>query len=90
MNTTVINIRTEAELKEEAKKIAGELGMSLSTVINVFLKQFVRRKGLSVSLKETPNDFLKERIKETKEEIREGKISPAFDNAKDAIEWLNR
>ena len=90
MNTTVINIRTEAELKEEAKKIAGELGMSLSTVINVFLKQFVRRKGLSVSLKETPNDFLKERIKETKGEIREGKISPAFDNAGDAIEWLER
>lgn len=90
MNTTVINIRTEAELKEEAKKIAGELGMSLSTVINVFLKQFVRRKGLSVSLKETPNDFLKERIRETKEEISEGKISPAFDNAKDAIEWLKR
>lgn len=90
MNTTVINIRTEAELKEEAKKIAGELGMSLSTVINVFLKQFVRRKGMSVSLKETPNDFLKERIRETKEEISEGKISPAFDNAKDAIEWLKR
>jgi DNA-damage-inducible protein J len=90
MNTTVINIRTEAELKEEAKKIAGELGMSLSTVINVFLKQFVRRKGLSVSLKETPNDFLKERIRETKGEISEGKISPSFDNAGDAIEWLNR
>jgi len=86
MNTTVINVRTEAELKEEAKKIAGELGMSLSTVINVFLKQFVRRKGLSVSLKETPNDFLKERMREA----RGNEKSPAFDNAKDAIEWLNR
>jgi DNA-damage-inducible protein J len=90
MNTTVINIRTEAELKEEAKKIAGDLGMSLSTVINVFLKQFVRRRGLSVSLKETPSDFLKEKMKESKMELKEGKVSPTFDNASDAIEWLNR
>ena len=50
MNThTIINVKTDKKLKVEAKKVAAELGVPLSTVINAFLKQFVRDKEITLS-----------------------------------------
>lgn len=46
MKDTVINIKTKKELKENAQKTARELGLSLSAVLNAYLKQFVRSKAV--------------------------------------------
>ena len=90
MNTAVINIRTEVGVKNEAKKIASNLGMSLSTAINLFLKQFVRTRGMAVSLEETPNAYLRKILKEAEKNIGDGRVSGSFDDAEDAIKWLRR
>ena len=42
MNGTTITFRTEPELKQEATMLFGKMGMSLSTALNVFMKQAVR------------------------------------------------
>ena len=47
---TVINIKTDREVKKDAQKIAGDLGLSLSAVINAYLKQFVRNKEVYFGL----------------------------------------
>ncbi len=47
---TVINIKTEKEVKQNAQKLARSLGFSLSAVINAYLKQFVRNKAVSFSI----------------------------------------
>lgn len=50
MNThTILNIKTDKKLKEEARKVSGELGLPLSTVVNAFLRQFVRDKEITFS-----------------------------------------
>ena len=50
MNThTILNVKTDKKLKAEAKKVSEELGVPLSTVINAFLKQFVRDKEITLS-----------------------------------------
>jgi len=49
-NTTVINIKTKKELKASAQKIAGDLGLSLSAIINGYLRQFVRNKAAYFSI----------------------------------------
>lgn len=41
---TVINIKTDKEVKKNAQKVASDLGFSLSAIINAYLKQFVRNK----------------------------------------------
>src|SRR3989339_1771816 len=41
---TVINIKTDKDIKELAQKTAGDLGLSLSALINAYLRQFVRTK----------------------------------------------
>ncbi len=43
---TVINIRTEKRVRDEAKKVFSKIGLSTSAGINMFLHQVVAEKGL--------------------------------------------
>ncbi len=47
---TVINIKTEKEIKNNAQKLAKEMGFSLSAIVNAHLRQFIRNKELCVSV----------------------------------------
>ncbi len=47
---TIINIKTDKDVKRHAQRVAEELGLSLSTVINVYLRQFVRNKEIHLSI----------------------------------------
>ncbi len=47
---TLVNIKTDKEVKEKAQRVAKELGLPLSTVINVYLKEFVRSREVTFSL----------------------------------------
>ena len=55
MNTTLM-IKTDARLRDEAREIAKELGVPLTTIVNSLLKQFVREKKFSVSVEPSPSD----------------------------------
>lgn len=44
--TSAINIQIDSETKREATKILNELGLSMSTAINLFLRQVIKRDGL--------------------------------------------
>ena len=47
---TVINIKTEKDVKQSAQALAEKLGLSLSAVINVYLRQLVRDRAVNVSV----------------------------------------
>ena len=46
MKSVNVTIRVDEELKKQADSLFGELGMSLSTAFNVFLKQSVREQRM--------------------------------------------
>ena len=50
METTNLNIRTDREVKLEAEKIFEELGLSMTTAINIFLRQTIRENGMPFAL----------------------------------------
>ena len=50
MKTAVINIKTDTEVKANAQKVASELGFSLSSLINGYLRQLVKTKTINFSL----------------------------------------
>lgn len=57
MATTNLNIRTDKEIKEQADKIFSELGLNMTTAINIFLRTTIRENGIPFSLKlEVLND----------------------------------
>jgi len=55
-NTTNLNIRVDEELKRKAEAIFSELGLSMSTAMNMFLRYSVRYGGIPFDLRiEKPN-----------------------------------
>ena len=51
MATTNLNIRTDKVVKEQAEQIFNELGLNVSTAINIFLKTTIREHGIPFDLK---------------------------------------
>lgn len=89
MNSTVINIKTEEGIKKEAQKIASDLGLSLSGVINGFLKQLVRDRTIMFTLNENnPSSYLLDSIKTAKQNRKNGDFY-SFKNNKEALSFLD-
>ena len=48
--TTNINIRTDGKLKAKAQSVLSDLGLDMSTAINVFLTQIVYQKAIPFTI----------------------------------------
>ncbi|MFZ2152485.1 MAG: hypothetical protein WAV41_00305 [Microgenomates group bacterium] len=90
MNNAVITLKTNNSLKSEAMKIANELGFSLSSLINAYLKDLIRTKSVnfSVSDESHPSTFMVDSLLESSNNKKLGKVSPPFTDPKKAVEWL--
>lgn len=88
MNTAVINIKTEVPTKRLAQKVASDLGLSLSALINAYLKELIKTKRVEFSVNETPSPYLINAIKQAEVNYKKGKVPPGFMNAKDPTAWL--
>jgi addiction module RelB/DinJ family antitoxin len=89
MNTTSLHIKIEPRVKEQAQKTADELGLSLSAVMKALLKQFIRTKQLSVGVDEVPNDYLRQSLKQSEEDIKAGRVI-SFNTRQDVLSYLER
>lgn len=91
MNTqTILNIKTDKKLKAEAKKVSEELGVPLSTVINAFLKKFVREKEITLSANPLrPTPYLEQILEEAHSEYLAGEAK-TFTSGTDMLEHLKK
>lgn len=65
--TTNLNIRTDKAIKEQAEQIFNELGLNMTTAINIFLRTAIREHGIPFELKlEVPNETTIAAIEEGK------------------------
>ena len=65
MATTNLNIRTDKEIKDQADKIFSELGLNMTTAINMFLRTTIRENGIPFALKlDMPNEVTAAAIEE--------------------------
>jgi addiction module RelB/DinJ family antitoxin len=79
MNTkTLLTVKTDKTLKKAAQDVAEELGFSLGTLVNSFLKQFVRDKEVSFSVSYRPSKYLISVIEEAEKEFAAGKSAGPF------------
>lgn len=51
MASTNLNIRMDKEIKDPAEEIVHELGLNMTTAINVFLRASIRVHGIPFDLK---------------------------------------
>ena len=81
---TVINIKTDKEVKRNAKRVAEDLGFSLSAVINAYLKQFVRNKEIYFSVIPRMSSGLEKLLGRIEIDIEKKRnISPSFSSEKE-------
>ena len=93
MHATVMTIKTDPELKEKASQTARDLGFPLGTLINAFLRQFVRNKAVffSVEPTQTMSHALERELGKIEKDIqKEINLSPGFKNMKDALKYLKK
>lgn len=85
----MINIRTDANVKTQFQKVAEELGLGVSALLNALMRQVIRTKRVEFEVEpEIPNAYMIKMLKKSEEDIKKGRVSPAFDNVDDAIAWL--
>ena len=65
MATTNLNIRIEKAIKDQAESIFNELGINMTTAVNMFLRTAIREHGIPFELKlDVPNDSTAAAIEE--------------------------
>ena len=87
---TVIYIKAEKEVKENAVKVAQELGLNLSDVINASLRNFIRTREVVFSNVPQMTPELEKLLDKVEEDIKNNRnLSPRFKTAKSAIDHLD-
>ncbi len=86
----LINVKVDTKIKHKAQKVAADLGLSLSAVVNVYLRQFIRTSSLSVSLRaEEPTEFLLDALRASAEDKKKGRVH-SFTRLAQAVKFLDR
>lgn len=68
MATTNINVRVDSALKQEAEALFNDLGLNLSSAINMFLRSAVIHDGIPFEIKrQSPNAETKAALAEYEE-----------------------
>ena len=87
MPYSTINVRVDADLKEQFSQLASEMGLSMSAAINVFLKASVNRWGLPFELEGVK--YNEETVK-AMEDVTAGRgLSKVYTSVEELMEDLN-
>ncbi len=85
--TTNLNIRVDEDLKRKAEAIFSELGLNMSTAMNIFLRYSVRYGGIPFDLRiEKPNA---ETLSAIDDVNNNRNMSKPFNSVSELIEDLN-
>ncbi|NJD02026.1 MAG: type II toxin-antitoxin system RelB/DinJ family antitoxin [Ruminiclostridium sp.] len=86
-NTTNLNIRVDEDLKRKAEAVFSDLGLNMSTAMNIFLRYSVRYGGIPFDLRiEKPNT---ETLSAIDDVNNNRNMSKPFDSVKALMEDLN-
>lgn len=90
MQTAVINFTTEEKTKRAAQLVAKKMGISLSMVLNNYLKHFAKTKTVTFSAAdEIPNEYLINALKESEEDVKAGRVI-TFKTRAEEMAYLNK
>jgi len=86
---TTMHIKVDKDIKEKSAKIAQNLGLSLSTIVNASLRNFIKTETFSVSTAEQMTPYMESWLAEIEQDIKAGKnMSKSYDTAEELIKSL--
>ena len=90
MAATNLSIRMDAETKRQAEQLFGNLGMSISTAFNIFVKQSLRVRGIPFRIGENiPDAENYAALREALEIARDPKIK-GYSDVEEALRELKK
>ena len=89
MSKAVINFKVDSEVKEEAQKLARDLGMSLSAIVNAQLRELIRTRTLNVSAEPRMTPYLEKIIENVELDRELGKNITRTNSLEEALAHLD-
>lgn len=87
---TVISVKVDKKTKQEAQEVARSAGLTLSALINSYLRQLVATRRIEIYAPEQMTPGLEKKIAAVEAEIAKDGLGPTFDSVDDLMENLNR
>lgn len=87
---TMLNIKTDADLKKRARDTASRIGLPLSAVINNYLKTFIEERQVVFSERLVPNKKTAALLRRIDKDVKAGRnlVGP-FHSSEEMIKSLN-
>ena len=89
MASTSINVRMDADLKRQFEAFCADMGMTMTTAINVFAKKAVRENRIPFEISDdVPNTETIEAIQEVKKMKADSRIGKTYSDVDQMMEEL--
>lgn len=85
---TVISVKIDKATKEAASEVAKSAGLTLSALVNAYLRQVVATRRIELFVPETMTPELENAIAAVEAEIAVGQISPVFSSVDEFLSDL--
>ncbi|HGQ9437654.1 TPA: type II toxin-antitoxin system RelB/DinJ family antitoxin [Streptococcus pneumoniae] len=85
MSKMSISIRLDSEVKEQAQQVFSNLGMDMTTAINIFLRQAIQYQGLPFDVRLDENRKLLQVLTDLEQNRN---MSQSFESVSDLMEDL--
>ncbi|AVD74295.1 addiction module antitoxin, RelB/DinJ family [Streptococcus pneumoniae] len=85
MSKTSMSIRLDSEVKEQAQQVFSNLGMDMTTAVNIFLRQAIQYQGLPFDVRLDENRKLLQVLTDLDQNRN---MSQSFESVSDLMEDL--
>ena len=90
MANSVITIKIDPETKRAAKDLAADAGLTISGLVNSYLKQVVATRRIDLLVPQQMTPKMEKLLDEAEKDIAAGRIIGPFKSADEAIRALNK
>jgi addiction module RelB/DinJ family antitoxin len=87
---TVISVKVDPDVKASAQEVARSAGISLSTLVNAYLRQVAATRRIEIYAPEPMTPKLEKLIAEVEAERQDGQASEPFEDVEDFLQNLKR
>ena len=89
-SSTMLHLRIDKSLRDNVKKVADAMGVSISLVGETLFKQFLEEKSLTLNVNPIPNIKLKKILNESEKNKDNSKYWKSHSSVKDLMNDLKK
>lgn len=87
---TVISVKIDKDVKASAQEVASSAGLTLSSLVNAYLRQVAATRRIELYAPEQMTPKLEKLIGEVESELKSGKVSKEFTNVDEFLADLKK